>query len=43
VVTARAAQGFIALALIVAGVWFTVGWPVALIVAGVLLLVDRLT
>jgi hypothetical protein len=42
-VTVRAVQGVLALAAIVAGVCFLAGWPVGLIVAGVLLAVDRLT
>lgn len=39
----RLAQGVVALALIVVGVWFLVSWPAALIAGGVLLIVDRLT
>lgn len=37
------AEGLAAVALITVGVWFAVSWPVALIVAGCLVLLDRLT
>ena len=36
-------QGLVAAALICAGVGALFGWPWALIVAGVLLLIDRIT
>ena len=39
----RAVQGVFAFALIVAGVALVSSWHVALIVAGVLLIIDRLT